>query len=172
MGAVEGATRDRGVDAHQRFHRCHEPVRAEGQHRAGVEQRAERIGTFRPSGADPLLGPAAVVDGVVGLHRGDDVLAVEARDVLGTQVLGVLDAQAPVARAVAAHDFGEHVQHRSEEHTSELQSLMRTSYAVFCLKKKTRRMTVYTFIHIPYSIVTGRRWISSTHTIVTRSTAP
>src|SRR3546814_6846026 len=28
---------------------------------------------------------------------------------------------------------------RSEEHTSELQSLMRTSYAVFCLKKKTIR---------------------------------
>src|SRR3546814_5156854 len=29
------------------------------------------------------------------------------------------------------------VEIRSEEHTSELQSLMRTSYAVFCLKKKT-----------------------------------
>src|SRR3546814_5062409 len=28
---------------------------------------------------------------------------------------------------------------RSEEHTSELQSLMRTSYAVFCLKKKTHK---------------------------------
>src|SRR3546814_6461720 len=28
--------------------------------------------------------------------------------------------------------------HRSEEHTSELQSLMRISYAVFCLKKKHR----------------------------------
>src|SRR3546814_8200170 len=28
---------------------------------------------------------------------------------------------------------------RSEEHTSELQSLMRTSYAVFCLKKKTKQ---------------------------------
>src|SRR3546814_5192496 len=28
------------------------------------------------------------------------------------------------------------IQHRSEEHTSELQSLMRISYAVFCLKKK------------------------------------
>src|SRR3546814_3069967 len=28
---------------------------------------------------------------------------------------------------------------RSEEHTSELQSLMRISYAVFCLKKKTKR---------------------------------
>src|SRR3546814_5525378 len=30
---------------------------------------------------------------------------------------------------------------RSEEHTSELQSLMRISYAVFCLKKKTRHNT-------------------------------
>src|SRR3546814_1913274 len=30
--------------------------------------------------------------------------------------------------------------HRSEEHTSELQSLMRISYAVFCLKKKTKYM--------------------------------
>src|SRR3546814_4858624 len=29
-----------------------------------------------------------------------------------------------------------HPAHRSEEHTSELQSLMRNSYAVFCLKKK------------------------------------
>src|SRR3546814_9050810 len=30
---------------------------------------------------------------------------------------------------------------RSEEHTSELQSLMRTSYAVFCLKKKQKQYT-------------------------------
>src|SRR3546814_4381730 len=30
---------------------------------------------------------------------------------------------------------------RSEEHTSELQSLMRISYAVFCLKKKNKKMT-------------------------------
>src|SRR3546814_7267227 len=30
---------------------------------------------------------------------------------------------------------------RSEEHTSELQSLMRISYAVFCLKKKTQTQT-------------------------------
>src|SRR3546814_7090772 len=29
-------------------------------------------------------------------------------------------------------------EYRSEEHTSELQSLMRSSYAVFCLKKKTK----------------------------------
>src|SRR3546814_5550627 len=33
------------------------------------------------------------------------------------------------------------VQIRSEEHTSELQSLMRISYAVFCLKKKKPRKT-------------------------------
>src|SRR3546814_8035400 len=33
------------------------------------------------------------------------------------------------------HDIGR----RSEEHTSELQSLMRISYAVFCLKKKKQR---------------------------------
>src|SRR3546814_2234832 len=31
---------------------------------------------------------------------------------------------------------------RSEEHTSELQSLMRISYAVFCLKKKTNTNTI------------------------------
>src|SRR3546814_5308727 len=36
-------------------------------------------------------------------------------------------------RAIAAHNL---VRPRSEEHTSELQSLMRISYAVFCLKKK------------------------------------
>src|SRR3546814_8281082 len=37
-------------------------------------------------------------------------------------------------RLVEVHHL--HHAQRSEEHTSELQSLMRTSYAVFCLKKK------------------------------------
>src|SRR3546814_1419941 len=32
-----------------------------------------------------------------------------------------------------------HIEQRSEEHTSELQSLMRISYAVFCLKKKNTK---------------------------------
>src|SRR3546814_4422299 len=36
---------------------------------------------------------------------------------------------------------------RSEEHTSELQSLMRISYAVFCLKKKQTK-TTHTHIHL------------------------
>src|SRR3546814_9142078 len=35
---------------------------------------------------------------------------------------------------------GSNQNNRSEEHTSELQSLMRISYAVFCLKKKTQIM--------------------------------
>src|SRR3546814_6882150 len=41
---------------------------------------------------------------------------------------------------------------RSEEHTSELQSLMRRSYAVFCLKKKTqntRTHATHTIIQTP-----------------------
>src|SRR3546814_1838977 len=38
---------------------------------------------------------------------------------------------------IQSSDGGEAV--RSEEHTSELQSLMRISYAVFCLKKKKKR---------------------------------
>src|SRR3546814_5196626 len=36
--------------------------------------------------------------------------------------------------------------HRSEEHTSELQSLMRISYAVFCLKKNTHALQQLTHI--------------------------
>src|SRR3546814_3799564 len=48
---------------------------------------------------------------------------------------------APGARQPAlAHDVGDLVG-RSEEHTSELQSLMRISYAVFCLKKKKQQQS-------------------------------
>src|SRR3546814_4116586 len=38
-------------------------------------------------------------------------------------------------------------QGRSEEHTSELQSLMRTSYAVFCLKKKTKQTNTHKTVY-------------------------
>src|SRR3546814_9625553 len=40
-------------------------------------------------------------------------------------------------RTIGVADFGIEPRLRSEEHTSELQSLMRNSYAAFCLKKKT-----------------------------------
>src|SRR3546814_1583564 len=57
---------------------------------------------------------------------------------------GLLALQLGHRRCVPAVRFPErrpasiHARMRSEEHTSELQSLMRTSYAVFCLKKKTQ----------------------------------
>src|SRR3546814_2928853 len=41
---------------------------------------------------------------------------------------------------------------RSEEHTSELQSLMRISYAVFCLKKKKQKSTFNT-LSLPYYLM-------------------
>src|SRR3546814_6580880 len=47
--------------------------------------------------------------------------------------IGAKDSQAGAVRRAGPD--------RSEEHTSELQSLMRISYAVFCLKKKTKTKT-------------------------------
>src|SRR3546814_2717709 len=59
---------------------------------------------------------------------------------------GLVEPVEGAARDVAEHlrPVGHHVGAnavRSEEHTSELQSLMRISYAVFCLKKKKRTST-------------------------------
>src|SRR3546814_10873898 len=50
------------------------------------------------------------------------------------------------AQADIVHPYGQDAAGRSEEHTSELQSLMRISYAVFCLKKKTNTNTTKTTI--------------------------
>src|SRR3546814_4040925 len=58
--------------------------------------------------------------------------------------------EADVGRVVADvqdHLAGQRLQVRSEEHTSELQSLMRISYAVFCLKKKNET----TITHIKHT---------------------
>src|SRR3546814_5295639 len=79
-------------------------------------------------------GPAEGHDGVAplggavgeeGRHLGCDRVGLEA---LVIEHLGQRAAAQREERAVVVG--------RSEEHTSELQSLMRTSYAVFCLKKK------------------------------------
>src|SRR3546814_1641986 len=48
-------------------------------------------------------------------------------------------------RIASCHDA------RSEEHTSELQSLMRISYAVFCLKKKIQYIKLTTSTYITYT---------------------
>src|SRR3546814_10375202 len=70
----------------------------------------------------------AVVD-IAALGMGDDAAAAQAFD------FGPVDLRGQMVRDVEAAQFGD-VVIRSEEHTSELQSLMRISYAVFCLKKK------------------------------------
>src|SRR3546814_3410284 len=51
-----------------------------------------------------------------------------------------LDERSSISANLGANWFESGFDHRSEEHTSELQSLMRISYAVFCLKKKKREL--------------------------------
>src|SRR3546814_10614317 len=70
-----------------------------------------------------------------------DLLAKEwhadhlARGWLYQHVIAFTPARPEGSYSFCRHPFFDN--HRSEEHTSELQSLMRNSYAVFCLKKKT-----------------------------------
>src|SRR3546814_19850098 len=66
-----------------------------------------------------------------GLLR-DDLRHVESRP---GAVPGILWRRRPQSPAAARRPGGDYAS-RSEEHSSELQSLMRISYAVFCLKKK------------------------------------
>src|SRR3546814_4779584 len=99
---------------------------------------------------DALGGIAAAF-----LQRGE-----EAR--LGVAVEAVEDfrhhfvAVATIGARQVRHEFGAQrlFDLRSEEHTSELQSLMRISYAVFCLKKKTTQkpsILNYTTHHTSHS---------------------
>src|SRR3546814_4890580 len=71
----------------------------------------------------PLVDPGGLVERVIGRYRG---LSRER----GIELIGSIAIGLPAI---------ETSEERSEEHTSELQSLMRTSYAVFCLKTKTPR---------------------------------
>src|SRR3546814_8314663 len=74
--------------------------------------------------------------GDAGSHGFDDAAAFVAED----HRKRVRVTAAPIGQigmAQARNDGSDqHLVRRSEEHTSELQSLMRISYAVFCLKKK------------------------------------
>src|SRR3546814_9106390 len=58
------------------------------------------------------------------------------RGVVVTSTRGCVPSRRPSCRLSHASVACAHFASRSEEHTSELQSLMRISYAVFCLKKK------------------------------------
>src|SRR3546814_10606195 len=79
-------------------------------------------------------GPAGLIAAVAAARGGAKTLLIERYGFLGG-----MSTSALVTPISEFRHFGK--QHiggipRSEEHTSELQSLMRNSYAVFCLKKK------------------------------------
>src|SRR3546814_7148534 len=67
---------------------------------------------------------------VVEIQKGGGRFAWPALELERWAVMQQFDVKIEFVEAAA------HFQQRSEEHTSELQSLMRISYAVFCLKKK------------------------------------
>src|SRR3546814_10410898 len=83
--------------------------------------------------SSPIAGVNAVAAVAVGgLAGGADE---EADDALRARLIGRI--QKPVSGGKKTDYEG---WARSEEHTSELQSLMRNTYSVFCLKKKTKRI--------------------------------
>src|SRR3546814_6992959 len=61
--------------------------------------------------------------------------------------LKYFEGQPAIRHVARVSKPGRRVYSRSEEHTSELQSLMRISYAVFCLKKKTTHTTLQNTHH-------------------------
>src|SRR3546814_3572165 len=83
--------------------------------------------------AERRLGVAAIVLGQARHRAGDRLFQVASQSV----EVGAGRLQDGLRRRVV--EQREQQVFRSEEHTSELQSLMRISYAVFCLKKKTKK---------------------------------
>src|SRR3546814_9046175 len=78
--------------------------------------------------------------GMEGFERGRNLekVGMHAQD---TAELFFSDVHVPVENRLGDEGSGFRSLVRSEEHTSELQSLMRISYAVFCLKKKKAKDT-------------------------------
>src|SRR3546814_6261876 len=87
-------------------------------------QRLQRASRIEEHGGQSLVNAAGHA-AEAAAHRGVLPGAAEAGDVVVVHLAGCQGAV-----------DGELYGGRSEEHTSELQSLMRISYAVFCLKKK------------------------------------
>src|SRR3546814_4089533 len=89
------------------------------------------------------LGPARPDDPACGQHMHEIGLHhVQQALVMGDEKHGLVGLAHDAVDAVADHPQRIDVEPavgRSEEHTSELQSLMRISYAVFCLKKKKKQ---------------------------------
>src|SRR3546814_982987 len=72
--------------------------------------------------------------------RDGDVMRMEPAEIVEVPA-GAQVEFAPGGLHIMLMDLKQPLNKRSEEHTSELQSLMRNSYAVFCLKKKTVNKT-------------------------------
>src|SRR3546814_4001487 len=72
-------------------------------------------------------------------QQGIEHSAGHVQDLRAGLVLLLVDRQVDVFLVQVDARDGQVSRGRSEEHTSELQSLMRISYAVFCLKKKNTR---------------------------------
>src|SRR3546814_8200955 len=83
------------------------------------------------------LGSVLAASHMVGINMNE---ALDDSDI-GPPVVSHISAGIGQSAAQNSKGFGIFIDEaaRSEEHTSELQSLMRISYAVFCLKKKTER---------------------------------
>src|SRR3546814_1675334 len=83
-----------------------------------------------------VAGFAELLDDVADLARAEELRFLDVDDAAGFcerhHEVGLSREKGRELQNV--DDFGD----RSEEHTSELQSLMRISYAVFCLKKKKK----------------------------------
>src|SRR3546814_3699526 len=80
----------------------------------------------------------ALLDGELALG-GDPALTRDHRDLVLLHQAGHARVELPRHLAAALHDLAQiepRLLHRSEEHPSELQSLMPPSYAALCLKKK------------------------------------
>src|SRR3546814_5912511 len=94
-----------------------------------MERYLNTLGTIAAAG--PLLGLFGTVVGMIQMFLGIlDHGVGDVNQLAGGIGKALVCTAAGMIVAIPALMF------RSEEHTSELQSLMRTSYAVFCLKKK------------------------------------
>src|SRR3546814_9749044 len=80
----------------------------------------------------------------IGAHRGDHNRLGVAVQLGSLRLLGTFLEDPAQIPASVTRFAGDQLAIRSEEHTSELQSLMRISYAVFCLKKKTKQTSPLT----------------------------
>src|SRR3546814_3018010 len=99
-------------------------------------------GLYCPAG-DFYIDPHKRVTRAVVTHaHGDHAKSGCARYWTATPGYRLLKTRLGAGAQVKPQDYGQVFELRSEEHTSELQSLMRISYAVFCLQKK--RQTLYT----------------------------